>query len=322
MANAVRIGYHASHEQFRPSELLELTRRAEQAGFAAAKSSDHFAPWSERQGQSGFAWSWLGAALQATRFPIGSITAPGWRYHPAIVAQAGATLAEMFPGRFWLALGSGQAMNEHITGLAWPDKAERNARLRECAEIIRALWRGETVTHRGRVSVVEARLYTRPDRLPPLYGAALTEATASFVASWADGLLTVGSQPKTLRGVVEAFRRGGGERKRMLLQVGLCWAPREEDALAMAHDQWRANAIGGEVNWDLRRPSDFDLATRFVRPDDMREIVLISSDLGWFRDRLSALADLGFAEMYLHNVGTNQAAFVDAFGAHVLPAFR
>src|SRR3712207_584894 len=140
--------------------------------------SDRFHPWTERQGESGFAWSWLGAAMQAPALPFGVVCAPGQRYHPAVVAQAAATLAEMFPGRFWLAVGSGQALNEHITGGAWPPKAERNARLEECVEVIRALWAGETVSRRGRwVRVEAARLYTRPETPPLLFGAAVSEAT-------------------------------------------------------------------------------------------------------------------------------------------------
>lgn len=166
------IGYHASHEQFPPSELLRLVSDAEQAGFGCAKSSDHFHPWSERQGQSGFAWSWLGAAMQATNFDFGIISAPGYRYHPAVLAQAAATIGEMFPGRLWLSLGTGEAINEAITGEYWPEKAERNARLRECVDIFRALFDGETVTHRGRVTVVEAKLYSRPPHPVPIYGAA------------------------------------------------------------------------------------------------------------------------------------------------------
>src|SRR5690349_23632090 len=140
-------GVHASHEQIHPAELLAAVRRAEEAGFTAAMSSDHFAPWSERQGQSGYAWSWLGAALQATELPFGVVTAPGQRYHPAITAQAIGTLAAMYPGRFWAALGTGEASNEHITGERWPRKELRSARLRECVEIIRALLRGEEVSH-------------------------------------------------------------------------------------------------------------------------------------------------------------------------------
>src|SRR4051812_12849148 len=141
------IGYHFSHEQYPPSELLRYSRMAQEAGFGAGMCSDHFHPWSEA-GQSGFAWSWLGAALEATNFSFGVVCAPGQRYHPALIAQATATLAEMYPGRFWCAFGSGQNLNEHITGSGWPDKATRQARLQESVEIVRALWAGETVNHR------------------------------------------------------------------------------------------------------------------------------------------------------------------------------
>ena len=317
-----RIGFHASHEQFPPSDLLRLVQLAEAAGFDCAMSSDHFRPWGEAQGQSGFAWSWLGAALQATKLPFGVISAPGYRYHPAILAQAAATLCEMFAGRLWLALGSGQRLNEDITGLPWPEKAERNARLRECADIIRALFKGETVTHRGRVTLVEGKLYSRPATPPLLLGAAVTEATAEAVGSWADGLLTVSAKPEQLRKVVEAFRRGGGEGKPLLLQVGLNWAPSETEALQGAHEQWRTNVLGREVNWELRSPADFDTATRFVKPEDMRESVLISSDPGQHAAWLAEFIEIGFEELQLHQVGRNQHSFIDAFGAKVLPQLR
>src|ERR687895_1730592 len=134
------VGLHCSHEQIPPSRLLEDARHAEAAGFGAVMSSDHFSPWSERQGESGFAWSWLGAALQATSLPFGVVNAPGQRYHPAIIAQAAATLVEMFPGRLWVALGSGEAANEHITGGGRPAKPVRERRLRECVDVMRALF--------------------------------------------------------------------------------------------------------------------------------------------------------------------------------------
>ena len=317
-----RIGFHASHEQFPPSELLRLAVLAERAGFDCAMSSDHFRPWGTAQGHSGFAWSWLGAALQATRLPFGVISAPGYRYHPAVLAQAAATLAEMFPRRLWLALGSGQRLNEDLTGAAWPDKAERNARLRECADVIRALLRGETVTHRGRVTLVDGRLYSLPEEPPLLLGAAVTEATAELVGGWADGLLTVSADPDAVRKVADAFRRGGGEGKPMVMQVGLSWAPTEEEALRAAHEQWRTNVLGGEVNWELRSPEDFDTATRFVRPEDMRGSVLVSSDPGRHAAWLARYVELGFSELQLHQVGRNQAAFVEEFGARVLPRLR
>jgi coenzyme F420-dependent glucose-6-phosphate dehydrogenase len=322
MHRVPRIGFHASHEQFPPSELLTLVSQAEAAGFDCAMSSDHFRPWGMAQGHSGFAWSWLGAALATTRLPMGIISAPGYRYHPAIVAQGAATLAEMFPGRFWLALGSGQRLNEDITGLAWPEKAERNARLHECASIIRALLDGETVSHQGRVTVVDAKLYSRPVQRVSLLGAAVTETTAEAVGAWADGLLTISAEPEQMRRVIAAFRRGGGQGKRLVVQVTLNWAPTEAAALAEAHEQWRTNALGGEVNWELRTPEDFETATRFVQPEDMRQSVWVSADPAWHIARLKELAELGFEEIQLHQVGRNQQAFIDTFGEHVLPALR
>jgi probable non-F420 flavinoid oxidoreductase len=317
-----RIGFHASHEQFPPSELLRLVRLAESAGFDCAMSSDHFRPWGPAQGHSGFAWSWLGAALQATRLPFGVISAPGYRYHPAILAQAAATLCEMFPGRLWLTLGSGQRLNEDLTGVAWPEKAERNARLKECAGIIRALLRGETVSHYGRVTLVEGRIYSLPETPPLLLSAAVSEATAEFVGGWADGLLTVSGPLDQVRKVVEAFRRGGGEGKPLFMQVGLNWAPTEEEALAGAHEQWRYNVLGGEVNWELRSPKDFDTATRLVKPEDMKDSLLISPDLNQHADWLAGFVELGFEELQLHQVDRNQRRFIEAFGEKVLPQLQ
>jgi coenzyme F420-dependent glucose-6-phosphate dehydrogenase len=318
----VRIGYHASHEQFAPSELLRLVKLAAGAGFDCAMSSDHFKPWGPAQGHSGFAWSWLGSALEATSLPFGVISALGYRYHPAIIAQAAATLSEMYPDRLWWALGSGQRLNEDIVGLPWPEKAERNARLQECASIVRALFRGETVTHRGRVTVVDAKLYSVPERPPRLFGAAVTEESAAFVGGWADGLLTVSAKPEKLRKVVDAFRDGGGAGKPMVLQVTSNWAPNEDEALHGAFEQWRYNALGGPVSWELRSPEDFDVATRFVRPADLRESVLISSDLGQHAAWLNEFVELGFEELQLHQVGRNQQAFVEAFAGIVLPQLR
>src|SRR3954451_22703222 len=160
------IGFHNSHEQIHPAELLRAVQHAEHVGFTAAMCSDHVAPWHPGQGHSGFSWSWLGAALATTSLPSGAVVAPGQRYHPATVAQAIATLGAMFPGRFWVALGSGENLNEHITGGRWPAKAERDARLRECVAVIRSLLDGEEVTHHGLVTVDRAKLWTLPDEKP------------------------------------------------------------------------------------------------------------------------------------------------------------
>jgi G6PDH family F420-dependent oxidoreductase len=173
------IGYHASHEQFPPSQLLRLVQQAEDAGFNAAMCSDHIHTWSSAQGECGFAWSWLGAAMHATDLTYGIVNAPGQRYHPAIIAQAVATLNEMFNGRFWIATGSGQALNEHITGERWPAKDLRNERLKESVEVMRALWRGETVTHRGLVTVEDCRLYSLPKVEPTVIGRGSTGSSPS-----------------------------------------------------------------------------------------------------------------------------------------------
>jgi alkanesulfonate monooxygenase SsuD/methylene tetrahydromethanopterin reductase-like flavin-dependent oxidoreductase (luciferase family) len=178
------------------------------------------------------------------------------------------------------------------------------------------------VTHHGRVTAVNAKLYSRPAEPPPLLGAAVTEATAEAVGAWADGLLTVSAEPAQMRKVIAAFRRGGGESKRLVVQVGMNWAPTEAEALAGAHEQWRTNVLGGEVNWELRTPDEFDTATRFVKPEEMRESVWISADTGWHAARLTELLELGVEEIHLHQVGRNQKAFIDVFGKHVLPALR
>jgi coenzyme F420-dependent glucose-6-phosphate dehydrogenase len=314
------IGYHASHEQYPPSKLLEYVRAAERAGFAAAMCSDHFYPWSERQGQSGFAWSWLGAAMQATTLPLGVVNAPGGRYHPAIIAQAAATLAEMFPGRFWLALGSGQYLNEHPLAQPWPSKAERNERLLEAAEVIRALWRGEPVTHRGHFALNEAQLYTRPEKPPRLVGAAITPETATWVGSWADALIKVNKPTKELKEVVNAFQAGEGRGKPMLLQLQLSYAPTEEEAERAAFEAWRTNIFDSSVLANLPTPKAFDAAAAFVKPDDLRGPVRVSADLEQHVAWLYELLELGFSEVYLHNLHPDQHRFVRDFGARVLPA--
>lgn len=316
-----RYGIHASHEQVHPCVLLAAVQRAEEAGFDAAMSSDHFSPWSERQGQSAFAWSWLGAALQATSLPFGVVNAPGQRYHPAIIAQAIGTLGAMYPGRFWAALGTGEASNEHITGDGWPHKDVRNARLRECVDVIRALLRGEEVSHHGLVTVDRARVWTRPDEPPPLVGAAVSVETAKWCAQWADGLITVNAPVEHLQQMIDAYRGAGG-RGRLHLQVHLSWAPDEAEAEAIALDQWRSNVFPPPACWDIDSPATFDAVSADVTVDQVRRTVHVSSDLGWHTARLAEYAALGFDEIALHHVGQTQDAFVDAFGAKVLPQLR
>jgi probable non-F420 flavinoid oxidoreductase len=313
------IGYHASHEQHPPSVLLDDARAAAQAGFGAVSSSDHLSPWGRAQGQSGFAWSWLGAAMEAVPVPFGVVNAPGQRYHPVIIAQAIATLAEMYPNRLWVALGSGEASNEHVTGHRWPSKPERNARLAECVEVIRALLHGDEVSVDGHVRVDRARLWTLPPTPPPLIGAALSEETAAWCGGWADGLITVHMSPDRLSRLIEAFRAGGGEGKPVRVQVKVAWAPTDEEALAGAYDQWRTNVFDSVLMADIETVEQFEAAAAHVRPEDVRRSVLVSSDSKQHAAWLNEALDVGADDLFLHQVPRDQRRFIDTFGAEVLP---
>ncbi len=315
------IGFHASHEQVHPSDLLRAVQEAERAGFDAAMCSDHLAPWSARQGHSGFAWAWLGAALATTSLPFGVVNAPGQRYHPAVVAQAAATLAAMFPGRFWVALGSGENANEHVTGDPWPVKEVRDARLVEAVGVIRRLLAGEEVTHHGLVTIDRARVWTLPPEPPALIGPAVTAATAARAAGWADGLITINQPRAVLEEIVAAYRDNGG-RGPLAVQVHLAWHEDQSEAEHIAFDQWRSNVFPPPVCWDLATPEHFDVAASHVRPEDVARSVMISADLGRHAEYLAGLVELGFDQVYLHHVGREQRPFVEAFAGHVLPQLR
>lgn len=317
--------YHVSQEQFSPDALLRWVQRAEQAGFDGAFSSDHLQPWSPQQGHSAFTWSWLAAALQATsKLCFGTVTVPGgWRYQPAVLAQAIATLAAMYPGRVpWVALGSGEAVNESGMGPAWPSKPERNRRLFNAAQVIRKLLAGERVTHAGPPAVRDVRLWCRAAPAPRLVGAATTADTAHWMGGWADGLLTIGRDLETLGGNIEAFRRGGGAGKPVYIKVDLSWAPTEAQAWRQAHENWRFNAAAGDANAELRQPEAFDAATRALSHEALGAHVFVSSDLQAHVAHLRACEALGVQGIDVHQVGSNQEAFIDAFAAHVLPALR
>ncbi len=318
------LGYHVSHEQFAPSDLLEYARLADENGFDHATASDHFHPWSEVQGESGFVWSWLGSALEATDLTFGTVNAPGYRYHPAIIAQGAATLREMYPERFWLAIGSGQLLNEGITGADWPVKRERNARLEECADVMRRLFEGEEVTHHGRIDVEQAQLYSRPETAPPLIGAALSEETAAWLgeAEWIDGMITIATPDHEADAArVEAFRDGAPE-KPVYLKAQHAYGDDEDAVLAEATEQWGPNCIPGSVTQEIRTPEEFEEAAAAVDEERVAENVRVSTDLADHLEWLERDADLDVDRVSVHNVTTNQAAFIEAFGDDVLPSFQ
>lgn len=314
------VGFHASHEQLHPSELLSAVQAAEAAGFDAAMCSDHYAPWTPTQGHSGFSWSWLGAALATTRLQFGLVTAPGQRMHPAVVAQALGTLGAMFPGRIWAALASGENVNEHITGDAWPDHDTRRARLDASADAIRRLLDGETVDRDDEVRVHDARLWTLPETSPPLFAAAVSPESAARVAAWADGLVTALQGDDGHLDTIDAYREAGG-RGPVSLQVHLSYAERQHDAEQIALEQWRHAVVTPPDLWDIATPEEFASRAEHATLDDIRDSVLVSSDLAEHCDRLAELAE-GVDRLYLHHVGTEQTAFIRDFGAHVLPRLR
>lgn len=315
----VRIGYHASHEQHSPRELLAAVRLAEMVGFDEVMCSDHLAPWTTTQGQSGFAWSWLGAAMASTGIPFGLVNAPGQRYHPVMIAQAIGTLAQMFPDRFWVAFGSGEALNEHVTGDPWPEKPVRQQRLRESVDAIRALLDGQRVDVDGLVRIHDARVWTRPEDPVPLLGAAVSADTAGWVADWADGMITVGAKADQTREVQDRYRDAGG-RGTTRLQIHLSLEDTRAEALAAAHDQWSQTMAQGVSTWDVENPEEFEAA---IVPSDevLEENVLISDDARDLAERIAEIAQ-GYDHIYLHHVGLDQAAFLRRCETALLPALR
>lgn len=237
-----------------------------------------------------------------------------------MLAHASATLAEMFPGRFWFAPGSGEFLNEHVTGEPWPDKETRQRRLGECLDVIRRLHTGERVTHHGEITVDRAKVWEVPDPRPGLILPALTPETAGRFADRVDGLVTVNQPLDDLRGMIEAYREGGGTGK-LALQVHLSWAETEDEAYAAAYDQWATNVFESPVMADLPLPEDYErrVDAQGVSREQLDGAVNISADLDRHVEWLTGYAELGFEEIYLHYVGRDQERFIDVFGEHVLP---
>jgi probable non-F420 flavinoid oxidoreductase len=310
------LGYHVSQEQFSPSQLLKLVKLAEQNHFQEVMTSDHFQPWSTRQGHAGFTWSWLGSALEATKMNFGSLAIPGgWRYPPAVLAQAVATLCEMYPGRFnWIAAGSGEALNEKIMGLGWPDKAERNERLRKGIDLMRGLWTGEDCG--------DVKLWVRPPYAPKVLVAVLSPETAHFCGGWADGIITINREQDKLKEIFSAFAQGGGEGKEIYLQLHLSYAETESDANNWAYDQWRSNVLEPEQSEEISSVTTYDEMSEKVHPEAMYKNVRISADIDQHNSWIKEYFDLGIGGIFLHNVGKNQEQFIKTFGEKVLPEFN
>jgi G6PDH family F420-dependent oxidoreductase len=314
----VHLGYALSSEEFRPGDLVRQARLAEEAGFEFAFVSDHFHPWIDRQGHSPFVWPVLGGIARATqRISVGTgVTCPILRVHPAHVAQAAATVADMMPGRFMLGVGTGENLNEHILGQRWPSASERLEMLEEAIELIRKLWEGEIVTHRGpHFTVEDARLYTVPEELPPIVVAAGAPAAAELAGRAGDGLCSTSPS----REIVEAYEQAGGDGPRYG-QLTVCWAEDEDEARRTAHELWPNAALEGPLTQELPLPAHFEEAAAMVTEDDTAERIVCGPDLDRHLEGVRMFADAGFDHVYVHQVGPDQEGFLDVYADEVMPA--
>lgn len=309
-------------ERFHPSEAIALATEAEQQGFRGTMAADHFQPWTAAQGHASNAFNVLSAMGQVTAGDLGTATTPGYRSHPAHTAQAAATLAAMYPGRHWLGIGSGEALNEHVVGQYWPEAPERIARMFEAIEVISKLFTGKEVKHDGRYFKLEStRLWTLPEKTPPILVATSGPVTAKRAGRVADGFITEGAPLDKLEALIARFDEGGGKGKPKVLRLHLSWAETDEIAQKNALAEWPIAGMRFGKS-DIRSPFELEQLARLVRLDDFEGRMLISSDLDAHRANIQRHLDLGFDRIYLHNAGRDQREFLRVFGADVLPALR
>lgn len=314
----VELGYALSSEEHGPRELVRYAERAEDAGFAFASLSDHYHPWISRQGNSPFAWTVLGAIAEATEdLAVGTgVTCPLVRMHPAVVAQAAATTAAATGGRFFLGVGTGENLNEHVVGERWPPHPVRLDMLAEAVEIVRGLWTGEEYSHHGEHFTVEnARLFTVPDEPPPLYVAASGTSTATAAGRIGDGLISTAPDER----VVEAFAETAGADAPVIGQLTVCWADDEAAAVETAHEWWPNVALPGQLGQDLPTPVHFEQAVELVDPGDVAEVVVCGSDVDEHVEAIGEFEQAGFDRVYIHQVGPDQEAFFEGYERDVLP---
>jgi len=328
-----QIGLAAMLEQFHPTEVIDLAVFAEQHGFSGVMAADHFQPWVPQQGQASFVWNVLSALGQTTSGDLGTgVTAPTFRWHPAMVAQASATLAAMYPGRHWLGIGSGEAINEHVVGRYWPEAPERIGRMFEAVDIIKKLFASglsqKDVKHDGQYYKLEStRLWTMPERAPEILIATAGPVTARRAGRTADGLITETAPADKIRTLFQRFEQGAREAgrdpstQRKVLRLHMSWAPTDEEAMRNALVEWPNGGMRFPKS-DIRSPFEFEQIAKMVRPEDFAGRLTISADPDVHRASIQSFVDLGFDRIYLHNVGRNQREWIEVFGRDVLPALR
>ena len=327
----LQLGWKAGTEQYGPNELLDLAIAAEAAGFDSIDASDHFHPWAEK-GEASFVWSVLGAiAARTSRITLGTgVTCPILRYHPAIVAQAAATVAALAPKRFFLGVGTGEALNEYSATGLWPSYNERRAQLAEAIELIRALWTGDKVTHRGEhYETHEAKLYTLPDEPIPLYISSLVPASARFAGEYGDGLITAGGEePDTYEEMLRNFAAGAKEAGRnasrapRMIELAVAYTDDEDAAIEARKTYWAGTFVPAMFTEKIYTPEMSEKNGKIVGADTIKEAGCFSADADEHVQHAQKYIDLGFDHLIFHSAGPDQQAFIEAYGRDVLPRLR
>jgi G6PDH family F420-dependent oxidoreductase len=315
----MKIGYFLSSEEQSPEQLVAQARMAESAGFEGLWISDHFHPWNHEQGQSPFVWSVIGAIGQVCDLQVTTaVTCPTVRIHPAIIAQAAATSARLCRGGFRLGVGSGEALNEHITGSRWPTADVRLDMLEEAVEVIRALLTGERVNHHGvHYTVEDARIFTLPDEPVEIPVSAFGPAAISLAARIGDGFVT--AQPDA--DGLASYREQGG-RGPSMAGAKACWGTDRDEAQKLAHRLWANQGVPGELAQVLPSPAHFEQASELVTPEMIGETIPCGPDVDEHVQKLMQYADAGFDELYVSQIGPHQEGFFEFYEAEVLPALR
>lgn len=314
-----RIGYALSSEEHRPLDLVRNARLAEAAGFEVALISDHFHPWIGRQGQSPFVWAVIGGIAQATeRLELGTgVTCPMIRIHPAIVAQAAATAAAMLPGRFFLGVGTGENLNEHVLGDPWPPADLRLEMLEEAVAVMRAMWSGKEMSFRGDFyTVQDARIYTLPDEPIRVMVAAAKSGAAALAGLIGDGF--IGTSPESE--LIGAFREAGGQGKPSFGQLTVCYDEDEHEARRLAFEWWPNAAAGGDLGQELPRPRHFEQVATMTTEEQVAETVVCGPDPARHLEAIHEFVEAGYDNVYIHQVGPKQEPFLDFYTRKIIPA--
>ena len=314
----IKLGYALSSEEHSPSQLIANAQMAEQLGFKFLLISDHFHPWVPRQGNSSFVWSVLGGIAQVTkRISVGTgVTCPIIRFHPALTAHAAATVADMMPGRFFLGLGTGESLNEHIFDDPWPKIETRQEMLAEAIEIIRELWKGEEYSCKGTYfRVRDARIYTLPEKLPPIYVAASGPESAELAAELSDGLISTTSGDE----VIKAFEKAGGADKPRYGMIKVCWAYSQEEAKETVKDWWPTSSVSGVLHSDLPTPRHFQDVVEAMGEPKVPEDTVLGPNPNSYLKAIQTLQEKGYDHIYLHQIGPNQEGFFKFFKNELVP---